>query len=101
MSIVDNAEDICLGDWVRDQYGRIGRVTEKHYCCPEDEQWLSMQVRPVTPEQMEEPWCSVLVHNSGAVVQPISTLAKLDSPPPSLNNRWARFYFREATNAND
>jgi hypothetical protein len=101
MSMVENAEDICLGDWVRDQYGRIGRVTEKHYICPQDEQWLSMQTIPVTPEQMEEPWCSVLVHNSGAVVQPISTLCKLDNHPESLHNPWTSFYFRETANARD
>jgi hypothetical protein len=100
MSMVENAEDICLGDWVRDQYGRIGRVVRKHHTCPEGEQWLSAQVRPVTLEQVDEPWCSVLIHGMGSVVQPISTLCKLDNHPESLNNPWTSFYFRETANAN-
>ena len=101
MPVIDNAEDICLGDWVRDQYGRIGRVVAKHYRCPEDEDWLSVQAIPISSAQRQEPWCSVLVHRSGSVVQPISTLARLDDPPPALENTWTCFYFREATNAND
>lgn len=89
-----NSGQIFLGDWVCDQYGRIGRVYAKHYSCPEGETWLAGQVIPVTDSQRNGAWCSVLVHNSGSVVQPVCTLRLVENPPANLDNRCSEFYFR-------
>lgn len=91
--------DIVLGDWVRTQYGRIGRVIQKHHCCPQSDEWLAMQTTPVTAAQKDGPWCSVLIDGGGSVVQPIDTLSPVDEPPEFLAGPWARFYFGEVVNA--
>lgn len=66
-----------FGDWVRTQYGDIGRVYKVEPECPYGEWWLSQQARPVTEQQLEGQWLSVLVHGGGSVTQPISTLVVL------------------------
>lgn len=88
----------ALGDWVRDQYGRTGRVTAIHHDCPEGSRWIAGQSIPVTAEQLASPWVSILLHGGGSVVQPIDTIAVMDaSPGQQLDNLWTDFYFREGS----
>lgn len=85
-----------LGDWVRcDRHGYIGRVTAIHHQCPESPAWIAGQDIPVTAEQRDGVWVSVLVDHGGSVVMPIDTVEPLAVHPPLLNNRWADFYFRD------
>ncbi len=58
-----------LGDYIQTtQHGYLGRVYKTHYGCPQDRAWINQQSIPVTEEQMDEKWVSVLVHGGGAIV---------------------------------
>lgn len=83
-----------LGSYVRDLFGRTGRVTDVHLTgTPEGAAWLSGQAY-LTPEQKAESrWVSILCHGGGAVVQPASTVEVID-PFPFVNS-WAADYFGE------
>lgn len=84
-----------LGDWVRTTaHGHVGRVTEIHHWCPEDDDWIDAQAVPVTDEQLADRWVSVLVHGGGAIVAPIHTAVVLDEHPEQLDNTYAAVYFR-------
>jgi hypothetical protein len=88
-----------LGDWVQaENYGYIGRVTEIHHWCPEGPAWIQGQSIPVTEEQVNGRWVSILIQGGGAAVQPISTVRVLDEtevPATALDNLWAEVYFRD------
>lgn len=81
-----------LGDWVRDQYGRIGQVYTIHSRCPESDSWLNRQERPVTTAQINSPWVSILVDGGGSCVQPVSTVEVIEPLDRPLANSWAEHY---------
>jgi len=70
-----------LGDYVEDDYGRKGRIYELHYGCPESEEWIKAQCKPVSAQERNVRWASILVHNSGAIASPVSRLIHIDAFP--------------------
>lgn len=87
---------IYLGDYVRDSYGRTGRVTEVHlFECPQPEWWIVSQEKPVTDEQRNGHWVSYLTHRGGSCIQPMDTLTVIE--PFDLQNGWETEYFRTTT----
>lgn len=93
---MNTAKRPTLTAWVRDQYGRVGRVTAIHHGCPESKAWIAGQQIPVTREQLDDYWVSVLLDGGGSVVQPIGTLTVMEvSPGQRLDNTWTDFYFGE------
>lgn len=89
-----NPDGLHLGDHVEDHYGRKGRITDLHHSCPQDEEWIRLQARPVTAAERKERWASILVDGGGAVVVAASRLTKVE--PFDLDNGYAESYFADA-----
>ena len=83
---------IYLGDYVADDYGRLGRVYNVYYSCPQNTDWLTIQLHPFTDAERKERWMSVLVHDGGAIVTCESRLTRVE--PFILFNTSEDFYFR-------
>ncbi len=84
-----------LGDWVRARHGIVGRVDAIHHRCPESEEWMAMQLIPITDEQKNGLWVSVLCDGGGAVVNPIDDVEVLDESGRMLRNLYASMYFQQ------
>lgn len=70
-SYTPQRKDLFLGQYVRTtRHGYTGRVVQRHYSCPETADWIASQSLPLTPEQVDGPWVSILVHDGGAIVTP-------------------------------
>ena len=75
-----------LGDYVIDYRGRIGRVSDAHYGCPEGPDWMAAQSYEVKRAMLEtHRWVSVLLHEGGAIVAP-ETLFEPTEPFVLKNN---------------
>ena len=88
-----NKTGVKLGSYVRTRkYGYTGRVTQVHLSgCPQGPAWQMGQSIPLTPEEIEGVWFSVLVQPAGAVVVSASDVEKVE--PFEFTNPWADEYF--------
>lgn len=95
---------IILGSYVRSaRHGHIGRVTDIDLSFAftgeagrhddDGEGWLAGQTIPVSEEQRQGRWISILVHNGGAVLVPVDSVEVIE-PFPFVND-FAAFYFGE------
>lgn len=83
-----------IGDYiVTSKYGYTGRVYNKHYGCPEDKNWIKSQSIPITENELDEIWYSILVHPKGAVVVPESDITKIRKF--KFENPWNDFLFEK------
>jgi hypothetical protein len=86
---------IYLGDFVKTTKHRYtGRVYMIHHSCPQDGAWIAGQTVPVTDDERNEHWVSILVHPSGSIVTPMSDCTVID--PFEFHNPWADMYFRDS-----
>jgi hypothetical protein len=89
---------VSLGMWVDcgnggDGRSRIGRVYEIHFNCPQDEDWLAIQKRPYSEEEVKgERWIGVLLHQSGSIITSENRLSKLNCTQ-ELDHSYAKYYF--------
>jgi len=88
--ITEDRPTVGLGDYVRDDYDRLGRVTAIHHECPESDVWLALQEKP---RRKEGRWVSVLVHGGGSVTMPDDAAQRVE--PFDFENPWSDFYFTE------
>lgn len=89
-----NRTGIGLGDFVRTAtHGYRGRVTEVHFGCPQDSDWVAAQAVPIRAEALDglHVWFSILVHEGGAVVAPAYDVERVERF--DLDNDWAREYW--------
>ena len=78
------------GEFVIDRRGRRGRILKVHADFSQTEEgvsWLRMQTDPITDAEVQQPWCSVLVHDGGSILTPVGRLIAID-PLPTFNNRY-------------
>lgn len=86
---------VYLGDYVTTtKHGYIGRVYIVDHRCPESEGWIAGQSIPVTDDERNERWVSILTHPAGAIVTPMSDCTLIE--PFEFHNPWADMYFRDA-----
>ena len=81
---------IGLGTYVKDDYGRRGRVTSVNMGCPESDEWLAMQQKQ---SPRDGTWFSILVDGGGAVEMHEDRVREVE--PFKFENAWADFYFPE------
>jgi len=88
-----------LGSYVKTApHGYEGRVTAKHdnfSRTNEDEDWLAMQNIPITEEQKNGIWYSILCRGGGSILVPENNVEIVE--PFELNNDyWEKYYFGES-----
>lgn len=86
------AHQVVLGSYVRDPFGRRGRVYQVHYGCPESQEWMAAQVLDVQDASRSR-WVSILCDGGGAVSFPADRVELIE--PFELRNNSALFYFGE------
>lgn len=83
-----------IGDYVvTKKHGHKGRIAEIHGKCPESQVWVMTQDIPVTQEELEGIWYSVLCEPSGSVCVSESDITKIDPFP--FTNMWKDEYFKD------
>ena len=81
-----------IGDYVETKkYNNKGRISEIHGCCPESQSWILGQEIPITEEELDEIWYSILCEPSGSVCVPESDVQQCRSFP--FTNIWKDKYF--------
>ena len=87
-----------LGDYVQDfNTGYRGRVIKKDFCFSstgESQEWLDGQFFPVSKEDLNKNWYTVLVHDAGSILVPESRLSSIE--PIDIVNPWYSFYFGQS-----
>ncbi len=87
------ASSVVLGDYVQEnRYGRRGRITQIHFQCPQGAAWQMGQEIPLTDEEINSRWVSILVDGGGAMVTPMTDCEIVE--PFDFTNLWEDFYFR-------
>jgi hemimethylated DNA binding protein len=85
-----------LGDFVRTKtYNFRGRIYRKHHnaaLSQEDPGWFNGQEIPISKEEMNEPWYSILVHEGGAVMVSERDIIEIEEPY-EFDNHYVSFYF--------
>ena len=69
-----------VGDQVHDNYyGYEGTISKIDIHCKQPDEWVKAQLRPVTPEELDEQWVHVTItnRNGGAVVGPESRFTRI------------------------
>jgi len=67
-----------LGSWVSTKnYGYTGLITSLSIAGDSDDEWFDSQSIPVTEEQRNGIWVSVLVHGGGAVLVALDEVTEI------------------------
>lgn len=83
-----------IGDYVTTKkYKNKGRITEIHGKCPESQSWIDGQSIPVTEEELNGIWYSILCEPSGAVTVSENDVVEVDPFP--FTNMWKDDYFKD------
>ncbi len=70
---------IVHGDYVEtDRHGYTGRAYKFEHLTNDDAEWVAAQNIPLTIENIQERFVSILVHKGGAVLVPESSCTKID-----------------------
>lgn len=81
-----------IGDFVKTKKNNHrGRITEIHGKCPESGSWINRQTIPVTQDEVNGIWYSVLCQPAGSVVVSESDIVKVEPFP--FTNMWKDTYF--------
>ena len=76
-----------IGDYViTKKHGNKGRISDIHARCPQPPYWIEGQTVPVTEQELQGLWYSVLCHPSGSVCVSESDIEKIDPFP--FENPW-------------